>query len=191
MAQALVDVSQIDNRIIAQRIDYLATLLGNIAGNGTTTGTGSVVLNNGPMLLNPVVASTNLLIAGDPGNTGPNYANGLLLQNTHGASNFKSFISFKDATSARFQMGIDPNGAGEQIFYLDDVTNTLVFFQYTAGTGTVINSALKLGSASTWTANGSTAISLTNIAPSGAHATVQEWLTIQDNNGTTRYIPCF
>ena len=50
--------------------------------------------------------------------------------------------------------------------------------------------AIKLGSGA-FTANGSTAVSLTSIAPSGAHATVQEWLTITDSSGTVRYIPCF
>lgn len=50
--------------------------------------------------------------------------------------------------------------------------------------------AVQLGSGA-FTANGTTSISLTALAPSGAHATVQEWLTIKDAGGTTRYIPCF
>ena len=53
-----------------------------------------------------------------------------------------------------------------------------------------IGPAVKLGAAN-FTPNGSTSISLTALAPSGAHATVQEWLTIQDASGTVRYIPCF
>jgi hypothetical protein len=52
------------------------------------------------------------------------------------------------------------------------------------------NGAVQFGSAS-FTANGSTSLSLTALGPSGAHATVQEWLTIKDSSGTTRYIPCF
>ena len=42
-----------------------------------------------------------------------------------------------------------------------------------------------------WTANGTTSVSLTALAPAGAHATVQEWLTIKDASGTVRYVPCF
>jgi hypothetical protein len=42
-----------------------------------------------------------------------------------------------------------------------------------------------------WTANGATSVSLTALAPAGAHATVQEWLTIKDASGTVRYVPCF
>ena len=45
--------------------------------------------------------------------------------------------------------------------------------------------------AGSFTANGSTALSLTNIGPSGASSTVQEWFTVKDAAGTTRYIPAF
>jgi hypothetical protein len=50
--------------------------------------------------------------------------------------------------------------------------------------------AVKFGSGA-FTANGSTVLALSNIGPSGAHATVQEWLTITDAGGTVRYIPAF
>jgi hypothetical protein len=40
------------------------------------------------------------------------------------------------------------------------------------------------------TPNGSVAVVLGAIGPTGANTTVQEWLTI-DINGTTRYLPCF
>jgi len=50
--------------------------------------------------------------------------------------------------------------------------------------------AVRAGSGA-WTANGTTSVSLTAVAPAGAHATVQEWLTITDSAGTVRYIPCF
>jgi hypothetical protein len=53
------------------------------------------------------------------------------------------------------------------------------------------DSVVQFASANQWSANGSTSVSLTSVAPSGAHATVQEWLTLVDNNGVTRYIPCF
>lgn len=56
------------------------------------------------------------------------------------------------------------------------------------GTGT---QTIQFGSSSTFTANGTTATALTSLGPAGASTTVQEWLTIQDNSGTTRYIPCF
>ena len=42
-----------------------------------------------------------------------------------------------------------------------------------------------------FTADGTTSASLTALAPSGAHATVQEWMTIKDASGNTRYIPTF
>jgi hypothetical protein len=40
------------------------------------------------------------------------------------------------------------------------------------------------------TANGTVAVVLTSLGPTGANTTVQEWLTV-DINGTTRYLPAF
>lgn len=42
-----------------------------------------------------------------------------------------------------------------------------------------------------FTANGTTATLLGSVGPAGANTTVQEWLTILDASGNTRYIPCF
>jgi hypothetical protein len=64
---------------------------------------------------------------------------------------------------------------------------------WAAATTLSLNSAggvVKFGSGA-FTANGTTAATLTSLAPSGAHATVQEWFTITDASGTVRYIPAF
>lgn len=50
---------------------------------------------------------------------------------------------------------------------------------------------LKMENAASFSANATTATVLGSVGPSGAHTTVQSWLTIVDNGGTTRYIPCF
>jgi hypothetical protein len=42
-----------------------------------------------------------------------------------------------------------------------------------------------------FSANGAVVTTLTGVGPTGAHTTVQEWLTIKNAGGTTRYIPCF
>jgi hypothetical protein len=68
-----------------------------------------------------------------------------------------------------------------------------------SGTDTDINVALipqgagkvQYGSAGCFSANGAVATSLGSIGPAGAGTTVAKWLTIVDNSGTTRYIPCF
>ena len=70
--------------------------------------------------------------------------------------------------------------------YHDDGTLADTPLTITRATG-----AFTLGSAGTWTNNGTTSVSLTSVAPAGAHATVQEWLTITDAAGHVRYIPCF
>lgn len=50
---------------------------------------------------------------------------------------------------------------------------------------------LKIGAAGSFTANGTVATSVTSLGPTGASTTVVKWLTITDNTGATRYIPCF
>jgi hypothetical protein len=50
---------------------------------------------------------------------------------------------------------------------------------------------LKIAGASSWSTNGPVATTCTGVGPSGSHATIQEWLTIIDSAGTTRYIPAF
>jgi hypothetical protein len=50
---------------------------------------------------------------------------------------------------------------------------------------------LKLNNASSFSANAAVATLLGSLGPTGSHTTVQTWLTIIDNSGATRYIPCF
>ena len=50
---------------------------------------------------------------------------------------------------------------------------------------------IKFAGTGMFTANATTACSLTSIGPAGASTTVQTWLTITDSGGTVRYIPCF
>lgn len=42
-----------------------------------------------------------------------------------------------------------------------------------------------------WTANGAVATTMTSLGPTGSHTTVQEWFTVVDSAGTTRYIPAY
>jgi len=51
--------------------------------------------------------------------------------------------------------------------------------------------AVGFASSANFSANGSVATALSSVGPTGSHTTVQEWLTITDNAGTVRYIPCF
>jgi hypothetical protein len=50
---------------------------------------------------------------------------------------------------------------------------------------------IKFASAGSFSANAAVATSITSVGPTGANTTVQEWLTIKNSGGTTRYIPCF
>lgn len=50
---------------------------------------------------------------------------------------------------------------------------------------------VKFGNAGSFSANGTVATTMTSVGPTGAHTTVQEWLTIKNASGVTRYIPCY
>jgi len=49
----------------------------------------------------------------------------------------------------------------------------------------------QFGSSASFSANATVATVLGSLGPSGASTTVQKWLTIKDDGGVTRYIPCF
>lgn len=54
------------------------------------------------------------------------------------------------------------------------------------------NSGLvKFAAAGSFSANGAIATVLGSLGPTGSHTTVQKWLTIVDNGGTTGYVPVF
>jgi len=55
----------------------------------------------------------------------------------------------------------------------------------------IAGSKIKFSGAPNFSANGAVATALTNVGPVGSNTTVQTWLTIEDNTGATRYIPCF
>jgi hypothetical protein len=55
---------------------------------------------------------------------------------------------------------------------------------------TTLTGILK-GAAGAFTADGTTATTMTSLGPTGAHTTVQEWFTVTDASGTVRYIPAY
>jgi len=78
------------------------------------------------------------------------------------------------------------NAAGTYTLASKNLAGTIIFGINNAGValgGNIVASGA-------FAANGSTALSLTNIGPPGAHSTVQEWLVISDGTNI-RYIPTF
>jgi hypothetical protein len=69
--------------------------------------------------------------------------------------------------------------------FLWDTAASVVPLQFTTA------SPIKFGSPAQWTANGSVATAMTSVGPTGSHTTVQEWFTVIDSAGTTRYIPAY
>jgi len=98
--------------------------------------------------------------------------------------------------------GTDNIGAAEISALVDGSVSTgvvpmsLVFSTVTSTSGPVerlrvrADGLLQLGSPS-WTANGTVATTMTSLGPTGARTTIQKWLTVKDDGGTTYYIPAY
>lgn len=84
-------------------------------------------------------------------------------------------------------------GSGNIVFRNHQSAGTIDFAVSTSDTVamSVQNSGvIRIGTPG-FTANGSVATAMSSLGPAGSHTTVQEWLTVQDNGGTVRYIPGF
>ncbi len=107
-----------------------------------------------------------------------------------------------NATMGRF---IGPATAGNAVNYMaftvgDGTGNGPKISPIAGGTGDTNidllfaplgNGLLKIANSTSFAANGSVATSLGSVGPTGSHTSVQKWLTIKDQAGTTLYIPAF
>tara|TARA_R110000868_G_scaffold154362_1_gene380428 strand:- start:121 stop:792 length:672 start_codon:yes stop_codon:yes gene_type:complete len=81
------------------------------------------------------------------------------------------------------------------------IGSVITFYGKTQGTDVTPQPAMTIAGGSTatlqlngtgmFTANNTVATAITSVGPTGANTTVQEWLTVKNAAGTTRYIPCF
>jgi hypothetical protein len=163
------------------------TTLTNSGGIGSTPST--VYFGAGNIGLSSTAAASITLTSSASGGGG-----GGLMPATPPAN--QAIIYFTNGSAGKYGFGLD--GTGNNLILSDLLTSrntiTLISGNLTIGetaATTIINSAFKFGSAVNWTTNGSVATTLTSLGPAGAHATVQEWLTIVDNNNVVRYVPVY
>lgn len=118
------------------------------------------------------------LSPGTPVTTFPTISagSGLILYATSGSNPDRSVaINGAGAGSVSFQ----PGG----LVSIDQVGNV---FAPSIGHGA---GTFKVAGSGQWTANGTTATTMTSLGPAGAHTTIQKWLTVLDNTGATIYVP--
>ena len=91
------------------------------------------------------------------------------------------------------QVALTRNASNGNLAIAAGSSTGILQLQAGGNTGMTVNSdgSVTFATATSFSSLGSVATALTSVGPTGSHATVQEWLTIKDNNGTTRYIPCF
>lgn len=109
-------------------------------------------------------------------------------------------IAGSDNSNSTFPVKIY-NLAAQNLFLLDNAGKAYfgTGLQTTIdGSGNIVapsigngSTAFQVSGSGSYSANASVATVLGSIGPSGSHTTVQEWLTIKNASGVTRYIPCF
>lgn len=134
--------------------------------NSATNGWGNVIQIGGPQGVWPANPTTGVLIG---------TANTNLGGRSYAAAIGIDFSAVTFSTGFLKSIGFLVDGSG-------NVTSPSI------GNGA---SAFKISGSGQWSANGSVATTLTALGPTGAHVTVQEWLTVQDVGGTIRYIPAY
>lgn len=113
---------------------------------------------------------------------------------TTNATTFDIFVNDSNTfTSGNIALQITQNNTPPYV----SVQNGFVF-GFNSGTGvpdTILargaTGIFQFSSTQSFTANATTATAITSVGPAGANTTVQEWLTIKNSSGVTRYIPCF
>jgi hypothetical protein len=104
------------------------------------------------------------------------------LDNVTGPVNFEhGFLRWK---SSNLEIGTEKGGTGSARDMIVK-TNGVEQMRFIAG------DTVQFSGAPSFSANGSVATVLGSVGPAGAHTTVQEWLTVKNPAGVTRYIQCF
>lgn len=124
------------------------------------------------------------------------FANKFQINDNHTGG--QTSVNFLGVNSTQFSLYV--NGANTGVFYAD-ASQVLVGAIANVPTKLYVNNAavvtlgtggtVQFNNSSSFSANGSVATAMSSVGPTGSHTTVQEWLTIVNAGGTTRYIPCF
>jgi hypothetical protein len=175
----------------ADVLDYGVTNAGLFTINGLITNgnlqfnAGSFILWNGDTVIGRGGAASFRLGAQDVASP---------VAQTIGVQNVVAGSANTAAANFTIQGGLsNGSGAGGDIHFKTTLSSASSGVQNVGSDALVIKGGtqlLQFGSAG-FTANATSAVALTSLGPAGAHATVQEWLTVADSSGTIRYIPAF
>lgn len=108
------------------------------------------------------------------------------------------FVKYNGQTQSQFLVGVA--GTYHGVLFTDGAqvltgSTTNVPVGLLANNSSVLtlltSGVVKFAQASSFTANGSVATTMTSLGPTGSHTTIQEWLTVQNSSGTVRYIPAY
>lgn len=120
------------------------------------------------------------------------------VRNVNGSSAARAGVAFGN-NNANQRAGVFLNGGATTDYGGADSLNLINFgaFPVTLGANnavvlTILSAGnVKFTNAANFTANGTVATAMSSLGPTGSHTTIQKWLTIVDNGGTTGYIPVF
>lgn len=108
-----------------------------------------------------------------------------------------SSVGIVNATGLSLLTG--PQPAGDIVSILNTLINNINVCCAAGGTGTIssafdisgVSGQVKFKGSENWAANSNVAVTVTSLGPTGAHTTIQRWLTVRDDNGVLRYIPTY
>jgi Right handed beta helix region len=135
--------------------------------------------NNGPTVVGDGPTNPNLTLAAGTGNGGVD------IKGNNTLCFLMRFISQGATTANYLQVQANNAGTGPQISSQGSDTDIDINLQ-PKGAG-----LLKFLTASSIVANGSVAVTMTALGPTGANTTIREWLAIKNSAGATRYIPLY
>lgn len=144
----------------------------NIFGNSQPAATKHII--NGPI---QAQIGQNLSLLADGINT-------VLLGNATNGTGFAAQAA--DATTVNFLKAFGHSTGSNPALVATGTDTDIGLTLLPKGAG-----LLQAGTAACFSANAAVATVLGSVGPTGAATTVQKWLTIKDNGGVTRYIPCF
>ena len=160
-----------------------------ISSDGSSDTIGGVINLPSYTVSGNVFNFSNFQVAGN-GNTKifpTTGAASLTINNVDGGN--KASVLAQSAGTTKWEYGKDASGN----FYILDSTAGSNILQAAPNGAMIIapKGTLQINNATQFSTNGAVATALTSVGPTGSHTTVQTWLTILDNTGATRYIPCF
>lgn len=164
--------NNLNGNVVGPYLDNAGDSTSNIFGNSQPASSAHII--NGPIRAQ---SGQNLTLQGDG-------TNSVLLGNATNGTGFSAQAA--DAVTVNFLKAFGHSTGANPALASTGSDTDIGLTLLPKGTGVV-----QYGTAACFTANNAQVVTVGNVGPGGAGVAITKWLTIKDNGGTVRYIPCF